>query len=177
MLNLQKKYIIWGSSAIVVMVIFFLYGLDDYFYPSTDDAYTGSGFINVAPQVTGSIKDILIQNNHLVKAGQLMFTIDSNPFELNLEQAQFQFKVLQKTYAQTMMDLKAAEYNVPAQESVYKTNLDYYNRILSLQKDNYISEVNLNTAISKVKVSEAAYKQAHNEEGHHLDIKLFCARD
>lgn len=160
MVKIQKRYLIWSFVALILIVLFVAYCLDDYFYPSTDNAYTGGNFINVSPQVTGPIQEILIKNNQTVEVGQLMFTIDNRPFILALQQAQFQLQVLQKAYDQATMTLKAAEYNVPGQESIYKKNLANYRRMAPLYRNKYLTAVDLMLADSNVKVSEAAFKQA-----------------
>jgi multidrug efflux system membrane fusion protein len=48
----------------------------------TDDAYVRSDLIAVAPQITGRIVGVHVVDNQVVKAGDLLITIDSVPFEL-----------------------------------------------------------------------------------------------
>lgn len=47
---------------------------------STDDAYIQADFTVVAPQVSGTLNQLLIKDNQTVKAGDLLATIDSRDF-------------------------------------------------------------------------------------------------
>jgi membrane fusion protein, multidrug efflux system len=57
---------------------------------STDDAYVQADFTTVAPQVSGTIQQVLIEDNQPVKEGDLLATIDDRDFVVALNQAQAQ---------------------------------------------------------------------------------------
>ena len=50
----------------------------------TDDAYVRSDLIAVAPQITGRIIGVHVVDDQVVKAGDLLITIDPVPFELTI---------------------------------------------------------------------------------------------
>ncbi|MBN8501537.1 MAG: HlyD family secretion protein [Sphingomonadales bacterium] len=54
---------------------------------TTDNAYVHLDKISVSAQVGGQIVDVLVKENQLVKAGDLLFRIDSEPFQLQIAQA------------------------------------------------------------------------------------------
>jgi membrane fusion protein (multidrug efflux system) len=54
---------------------------------STDDAYVQADFTAVAPQVSGTIDKVLIEENQPVKAGQLLATIDDRDFVIAVDAA------------------------------------------------------------------------------------------
>jgi len=56
-------------------------------YPRTDDAEVLANFIGIAPQVGGPILHLNVRDNQLVKRGDLLFEIDSRPYEYALERA------------------------------------------------------------------------------------------
>ena len=56
-------------------------------YPRTDDAEIFANFIGIAPQVEGPIIRLNVQDNQLVKKGDLLFEIDERPYEYALEKA------------------------------------------------------------------------------------------
>lgn len=77
------------------------------FIEITDNAYIKTDFTAVAPKVSGYIKEILVNDNDSVKAGQLLARIDDRDFQISL--------------AQSLADLEAAEAavaNVDAQVSL-----------------------------------------------------------
>lgn len=57
---------------------------------STDDAYVRSDFTTVAPQVSGTVKAILIEDNQEVAAGDLLAIIDDRDFVVALSSAKAQ---------------------------------------------------------------------------------------
>jgi membrane fusion protein, multidrug efflux system len=54
---------------------------------STDDAYVRADFTTVAPQVAGSVKRVLVQDNQPVKAGDLLAEIDDREFVVAVDAA------------------------------------------------------------------------------------------
>lgn len=72
------------------------------FIESTDDAYVKADYTTVAPKVAGYIKEVLVNDNDAVKAGQVLARIDDRDYQAALSQAR--------------ADLKAAEAAI--------TNLD-----------------------------------------------------
>lgn len=83
----RKKILIWGGVSLVVIIL--IYSLMRYFdhHPNTDDAYVQAGTINIAAEVTGPVANIYVRDHQPVQKGQLLFTIDSEPFEIAVNKA------------------------------------------------------------------------------------------
>ncbi|MGO8073652.1 HlyD family secretion protein [Rhizobium leguminosarum] len=62
------------------------------FIESTDDAYVKADYTTVAPKVAGYIKAVLVNDNHAVKAGQVLARIDDRDFQAALSQAKADVK-------------------------------------------------------------------------------------
>lgn len=58
------------------------------FIESTDDAYVKADYTTIAPKVGGYIKDVLVDDNDFVTAGQLLATIDDRDFQIARNSAQ-----------------------------------------------------------------------------------------
>ena len=56
-------------------------------FESTDDAYTQADAVVIAPQVSGYVAKLLVTDNQLVKAGQILVQIDPRPYRAALDQA------------------------------------------------------------------------------------------
>ncbi len=80
-----KKWSLLGA----VLGLFFLvcYAFHNWFLYS-NDAYVNTDFISIAPQITGPLAKVFVQNNQFVKAGQPLFEIDPTPFQLTVNQDQ-----------------------------------------------------------------------------------------
>ena len=57
------------------------------FIESTDDAYVGGNITAIAPHVGGFISEVLVTDNQLVKAGQLLVRLDQRDFKAALDHA------------------------------------------------------------------------------------------
>ena len=66
---------------------------------STDDAYVRADFTSVAPQVSGTVKEVLIQDNQEVAAGDLLALIDDRDFVVAVEAAKAQVASAQANIA------------------------------------------------------------------------------
>jgi len=71
----------------------------------TDDAYVRSDLISVAPQVTGRILAVHVRDNQTVQRGDLLVSIDPDPFRLAVEELKAQIREAQ---AQAAADRDAA---------------------------------------------------------------------
>ena len=63
--------------------------------PRTDDAFIDADLIHMAPDVSGRVVSLSVHNNQAVLAGDVLFTIDPEPYRLQLEQARAQLLGLQ----------------------------------------------------------------------------------
>jgi multidrug efflux system membrane fusion protein len=55
--------------------------------PRTDDAYLQADLVHMAPDVSGRIVSLAVRDNQFVHAGDVLFTIDQEPYRLAVEQA------------------------------------------------------------------------------------------
>ncbi len=69
-------------GATVIVAIFTLLNWER--NPRTDDATVRANFVGIAPQVSGHIVGIHVRDNQYVREGELLFEIDSRPYEAAL---------------------------------------------------------------------------------------------
>ena len=60
-------------------------------YPWTRDGLVRAQVVQIAPRVSGPLVRVPIQNNQLVKKGDLLFEIDPSTFQANVNLARAQF--------------------------------------------------------------------------------------
>ena len=66
---------------------------------STDDAYVQADFTTVAPQVSGTVDKVLIEDNQPVRTGELLATIDDRDFVVAVDAAKAQVEAAQAQIA------------------------------------------------------------------------------
>ena len=72
----------------VICAFFFLkYAIFHFFHETTDNAYVTGHIHYIAPQVTGVVQKVAVENNTRVKAGDLLVQLDPEPFDAQLADA------------------------------------------------------------------------------------------
>jgi membrane fusion protein (multidrug efflux system) len=80
------------TSAIVAALVIggqtgYRYLVVDRYIETTDNAYLKADFTAIAPRVSGYIREILVNDNDTIKAGQLLARVDDRDFQIALSQA------------------------------------------------------------------------------------------
>ena len=84
----------------VICALFFAnYAIFRFFHETTDNAYVTGHIHYIAPQVTGIVQKVAVENNARVKAGDLLVQIDPEPFEAQLADAMAKNERAQGDYA------------------------------------------------------------------------------
>jgi membrane fusion protein (multidrug efflux system) len=92
-----------------VIYWFLTRGLED-----TDDAYTEGNAISIAANVSGYVTELDINDNSLVKAGQLLFRIDPRTYVAARDQARANLSLAQAQLASSEVNLDIARVRAPA---------------------------------------------------------------
>ena len=119
----KKRIII--PVAIVLLVSAAYISRNLYKYESTDDAYVETTTVDVAPKVSGEIINVYVEDNQVVKAGDLVAEIETNDYEIKLAQAKAR-------YDRALLNQKNAKANHKAAQSkieLAKTDLERYRQL------------------------------------------------
>src|SRR5665213_1442747 len=106
-LNRKVALTVGAIVVCVLAVIAFVWWLHARNYESTDDAFIDAHVVRVAPRVAGQITRVLVRDNELVAAGDLLVEIDPADTQSRLSQA-----ISQRVEAQTQ--LAQARAQLPA---------------------------------------------------------------
>ncbi|MEH6569744.1 MAG: HlyD family secretion protein [Halioglobus sp.] len=90
MKKLKKIGLAGFNLTLIAAVAYFVFqAVDDYIQnPWTRDGQVRGHVIQVSPRVSGMVQNIAVVDNQFVKAGDLLFQIDSEPFEIATAQAE-----------------------------------------------------------------------------------------
>ncbi|MBN8814052.1 MAG: HlyD family secretion protein [Sphingomonas sp.] len=83
----------WGRIGLMAIVPLLIAAVAGYFYltggryESTDNAYVEQDTVSISPDVSGRIVEVRVRENQPVKAGDILFVIDPEPYRIALEQA------------------------------------------------------------------------------------------
>jgi membrane fusion protein (multidrug efflux system) len=104
----NKRIIIAGAVALVVLVIAVPWVLHSMRTVSTDDAYVNSYVTFVAPRIIGQVARVLVDDNNRVRKGDLLVELDSEPYRA-------QAAIKQAAVDAAQADLVVAEASVRSQ--------------------------------------------------------------
>ena len=82
-----KRFIILGVVVAIGLTALFLYRGYAKTHVSTDDAFVDGSVHMIAPRVAGTVAQILVSDNQWVKAGDLLVTLDPEPFQKAVDEA------------------------------------------------------------------------------------------
>lgn len=96
-------------------------------YASTDNAYIHQDKVSVSAEVGGRIVEVAVRENQRVKAGDLLFRIDAEPYRLavaeaeaTIANAEARLDTLETNYATSDVDIEKAKTDVAFFENEYR---------------------------------------------------------
>lgn len=127
---------------------------------STDNAYVQQDKVSVASDVAGRIVEVAVRENQPVKAGDLLFRIDPEPYRIALAQAeaaianaQVQVTTLQANYQGTGADIQAARDRIASAR-------EDYNRQKALMDRGFTTRARFEQAQHAVEQANASLQSA-----------------
>ena len=136
-------------------------------FETTDNAFIQADTVSVAPQVDGYVTEVLVTDNEVVKAGQLLARSDPAPFEAALAQAEANAQALEAAVRsvddkaaleQAMIAQKAAGLDsARAEAQLAQAEMDRYGR---LADEGWVSAQRVQTVKSGASQANAAVAQA-----------------
>lgn len=85
-----------GGVAVVVVVGLVLYWRYQDRHPSTSDAYVNAHVVRIAAEVTGRIASVPVADHQHVERGQVLLTIDAEPFRVAADGAKARLDLAQR---------------------------------------------------------------------------------
>jgi membrane fusion protein (multidrug efflux system) len=122
-------------------------------YVATDDAYLKADIVPVSVEVSGTVQNVLVKENQVVKAGQILFRLDPTPFRV--EEARAAARLGQ---VRTNLEALKASYREKQSEiAVARSNHDYavreQRRVSDLAQRSFVSASKLDEVKHKAKVT------------------------
>ncbi|MGB9096933.1 HlyD family secretion protein [Erwinia sp.] len=112
----KKPLIILAVVVVVAIIIGLFFWLTSRNIETTDDAFTESDAITIAPKASGYVTELRVKDNQRVKKGDLLVVIDprDNTAQRDQARAQLGLAVAQLHQAQASLELSKVQY--PAQK-------------------------------------------------------------
>ncbi len=165
----QRKKV-FTSAAIIASVFIFLSWMYFSSFQTTDDAFIEGRIIKLSPKVSGNISKLYIDDNQIVKKGDLLMEIEPQDYETKVEQLKARLEIAKNKSGQASQgDFGAHSIILTAQKQVEQSEtmisqateaLNAANADLALAKTTYdrFSGLYSKGAASKQKYDESEAK-------------------
>src|SRR5258706_13945826 len=154
--------------AAIAAIAYVVYFIDQ--YPRTDDAFARADTIGVAPQVSGRITDLKVQDNQMVRKGDVLFAIDPIPYEHVLERTKAALAALQRQIGLTQREVNAQKFsaaasraNIGRADAQYKQATDTLNRIEPLLAQEFVTAEKVDQARTARRSAGAGLEAAQQD--------------
>ena len=146
----------WSSATLLLgWFVYRAYYAD----PRTDDAYVQANTAALAAHVSGQIVRLPIVDNQRVKKGDLLFVVDPRPYKLALDAAKTKLN-LTEIEINTLQDTINSAGAQLAERKIEAANArQYLDRIVPLQKSDFVTENDVVEARNKLRASDAGVRE------------------
>jgi membrane fusion protein (multidrug efflux system) len=134
-----RRVLLTAGPVLVLAGALFVYATGGR-YISTDDAYVHAGKLTVATDVSGIVANVAVKESQQVDKGQVLFTLDQEPFQIalagaraNLGTVRNQLTTLQATYRQKQAQIAQAKTDVAFFETTFQRQQDLLKRGVASQ--------------------------------------------
>lgn len=150
----------------------------NYQHPRTNDAMVRANIVGIAPEVSGRIVELHVEDNQYVKQGDLLYVIDPRPYQAKLAQAKAELLVAEKEVDSRRASSGSAELAIErlehqrtaAEAEVSRIEAEdeylhsYVERLEPLAEKQYVTADQLKQARSKYAASRAELADARAKE-------------
>jgi membrane fusion protein, multidrug efflux system len=102
----HRRFLLLVVLPLVAAIAGLIFYLNGGRYVTTDDAYVGAQKVLITPDISGKIDKVVVKEGQNVNEGDVLFTIDREPFQLAVDQARAQLEQARTTYDNLIANVK-----------------------------------------------------------------------
>jgi membrane fusion protein, multidrug efflux system len=129
-------------------------------YPSTDNAYTGTNIVRVAPQVNGYVIRVYVHDDDKVATDDPLFDLDPTLYDAALRNARAQFDAAANAAGTAADDLKAAADTFEQKRVALESAIGSYRSAKDAQKEGEAPSQQLTDALKSWHDALKAFEDA-----------------
>lgn len=135
-------------------------------YVSTDNAYVQQDVVSISPDVTGRIVDVRVRENQVVRAGDVLFVIDPEPYRIALEQADAAVAEARVDVGTKATDTGTASADIEKARADIQLAQATFDRQAALMKQGFTTRASLDAAQHELAASHASLAIAQATAAH-----------
>lgn len=173
-----RRFLLAAGPAVVLAGALALY-LTGGRYVSTDNAYVHAGKLTVATDVSGIVSKVAVHESQQVEKGQVLFTLDPEPFQIalagaeaNLGTVRNQLTTLRATYRQKQAQIEQAKTDVAFYETAFQRQQDLLKRGVAAQAVFDQARRDLDSARERVSMAQHDAEATLAQLGGSVDARI-----
>lgn len=152
----DQKFTRYVRLSLALFVLVFIYYLAaDVLFPVTPQARVYHSVVQVSPQVSGRVTKVLVKNNQPVKAGDLLFEIDSAAYTLAIEQVRINLEEVKLQNRRLDTNIRVIKEKISAAKAKQYEQSLLKKRGQELYRKSYMSAQELQSINANFDVSQA----------------------
>lgn len=168
----RLKILLVALTLVVIGAGFYFWWQHQTLYPSSDDAYLRANILTVAPQIGGTVSEVLVAENQRVDKDAILFKIDESPLKLAVQQANAELVIAQQNSASAGDNLESANAQLAAAKAALVDASKELARNEKLVQEGVVTKEVLDqlrdrqqNAASQVQAAEANVASASSQAG------------
>lgn len=174
----RRRLLLLAGPALVLAGGLFVY-MTGGRYVSTDNAYVHAGKATVATDVSGIVANVAVHESQKVEKGQILFTLDPEPFrialagaEANLGIVRNQIMTQQATYKQKLAQIEQAKTDVAFYDTGLQRQADLLKRGVAAQATYDQAKRDVDSARERLDVARRDAEAALAQLGGNADARI-----
>lgn len=159
--NPVRTIILIALGSLIALYVYHV--VSDRVTPYTSQAKVDTFLVQIAPQVTGQVMDVRVKDNGRVRKGQIMFQIDSRPFEIALRKAEADLAVAQQAAGVSEVEIGVAQAALQKQRVDLAANRQLGKIVVDLVSQRALAETNAIRARAEISKTQADVQKAEAE--------------
>lgn len=157
---MKKRVIVPIITAIILILIGIAAAVRSTYYQSTDDAFVEGRLVSVAPRVAAPVTNLLVDDNQLVKKGELLVELDSNDFQTALNQAEAKLAEAKSDLNKSNAGVNKSYEDITSAKSKLEFAKRDFARYDELYKDGIVSKQDYEKSRTTLEVAAANLNSA-----------------
>ena len=153
-----NNLLVWAGPLVIAVIGIWVY-LQSGRFIETDNAYLKANKVSISSEISGKVVEVMVGDNGLVEAGQVMFRVDDQPYQIALARAQANLVKV----GGDLESLKADYLNKLADISKTQNQQTFYR-----QEFKRLSSLLPSRAVSAAQVDQAEYQ--YQDAGKELEV-------
>ena len=149
-----RRILMVGGVALALAVSGYFY-LTGGRYIGSDDSYVHANKLMVSTDVSGLIKSVDVKEGQHVTKGQVLFTLDPQPFQIALDNANAALQQAEQDVESARATYRAALGQIGAQQAQVNLTRQTYDRYAALARQNAIAATTVDQARGAMLSAEA----------------------